>query len=82
MAGTIPVISVRSSYLTDTVVNLVIKLETECNVCGGNIAVPGDVIKGEILSCPDCGLDYEIHEINSSTISLIAAEEIKEDWGE
>lgn len=57
-------------------------METECTTCGGNISVPEDVIKGEILSCPDCGLDYEIQEVSSETISLIAAEEIKEDWGE
>lgn len=44
--------------------------------------MPGDVIKGEILSCPDCGLEYEIQEVGAENVSLIAAEEIKEDWGE
>lgn len=63
-------------------VNMVMYLETECTVCGGNISVPEDVIKGEILSCPDCGLDYEIQEVSSDTVSLVTAEEIKEDWGE
>ena len=61
---------------------MVLKMEAECEMCGGNIAVPEDVIKGEIVSCPDCGLDFEVSSIDSGTILLTAAEEIKEDWGE
>ena len=57
-------------------------MEVECEMCGGNIAVPEDVIQGEILACPDCGLDFEIQSLTSGHISLRAAEAIKEDWGE
>ncbi len=57
-------------------------MEVECEMCGGNIAVPEDVIQGEILACPDCGLDFEIQSLTSGHISLRPAEAIKEDWGE
>lgn len=60
----------------------VVKMETECKMCGGDIAVPGDVIQGEIVACPDCGLEFEIQEVNSGNVVLRAAEEVKEDWGE
>lgn len=62
--------------------NMVKKMETECKICGGNIAVPTDIIEGEILSCPDCGLEFEITEIGGNSIVIKAAEEVKEDWGE
>lgn len=57
-------------------------MEEECSMCGGNIAVPNDVIQGEIVSCADCGLEFEIQEISTNGVVLRAAEEIKEDWGE
>ncbi len=57
-------------------------MESECEMCGGNIAIPGDVIEGEIVSCSDCGLDFEISAVGSSSVQLTTAEEIKEDWGE
>lgn len=57
-------------------------MESDCEMCGGNIAIPEDVIEGEIVSCPDCGLDFEINTQSSGTIILRPAEEIKEDWGE
>ncbi|EQB68118.1 MAG: hypothetical protein AMDU1_APLC00004G0060 [Thermoplasmatales archaeon A-plasma] len=57
-------------------------METECNVCGGSLQVPDDVIKGEIVSCPDCGVEYEVSEIRDGNPVLRAAEEIREDWGE
>lgn len=37
---------------------------------------------GEILSCPDCGSDYEVVEVQSNGVMFKAAEAIKEDWGE
>lgn len=57
-------------------------MESECEMCGGNIGIPEDVIQGEIVSCPDCGLDFEIYSENTGAILLRPAEEIKEDWGE
>lgn len=57
-------------------------MEAECSVCGGSIAIPSDIIQGEILACPDCGVEFEIQELNNDSAVLRAAEEIKEDWGE
>lgn len=57
-------------------------MEMECNVCGGSLQVPVDAIKGEIVSCPDCGVEYEIVGMENGTPVMRAAEEIKEDWGE
>ena len=51
-------------------------------MCGGSLQVPDDVIKGEIVSCPDCGVEYEVSEIRDGNPVLRAAEEIREDWGE
>jgi alpha-aminoadipate carrier protein LysW len=57
-------------------------MKTSCESCGGEINVPEDAIKGEIVSCPDCGSEYEIVEIKNGQVSLKTAEEIGEDWGE
>lgn len=57
-------------------------MEKECSVCGGNIAIQSDVIKGEIVGCQDCGLEFEIQSIDNDTVVLKTADEIKEDWGE
>ena len=35
---------------------------------------------GEILDCPDCGLELEVRSV--SPIVLAAAPEVEEDWGE
>ncbi len=53
-----------------------------CQECGGKIDVPNDVIVGEIISCPDCGTEYEVAQINNDNIQLKIAENIGEDWGE
>lgn len=57
-------------------------MNAECSMCGGAILVPDDVVQGELISCSDCGVEYEIKEVLSGSVVLKAAEEIKEDWGE
>ncbi|MGD0329294.1 MAG: alpha-aminoadipate/glutamate carrier protein LysW [Nitrososphaeria archaeon] len=57
-------------------------MKTVCETCGGEIEVPDDAIKGEIVSCPDCGTEFEVIEIKNGVASLKSAEEIGEDWGE
>jgi alpha-aminoadipate carrier protein LysW len=37
-------------------------------------------MQGEILVCPDCGVDLEVLSINPVTIEVAPMEE--EDWGE
>ncbi len=56
-------------------------MKAKCLECDGDIKVPDDAIKGEIVTCPDCGANYEIEEI-SETVKIKAAESVGEDWGE
>lgn len=53
-----------------------------CPECDADVPVPDDAIVGEIVSCPDCGTDYEISEKNGSEIKVKQAETVGEDWGE
>lgn len=57
-------------------------MEAKCVECDGKIGVPRDVMLGEILTCPDCGTDYEVYRADSNGISLKPAEAVGEDWGE
>jgi len=57
-------------------------MKTKCSECDGELELPEDVTVGEIVTCSDCGLDYEVFEITSKGVSLKKAEEIGEDWGE
>lgn len=53
-----------------------------CPECDAGIVVPDDAEVGEIISCPDCGSDYEISTKNGSDIAIKQAETVGEDWGE
>jgi alpha-aminoadipate carrier protein LysW len=55
---------------------------TKCPDCEGEIRVPDDATVGEIVSCPDCGLDLEIKQINADRVDLKEISIEKEDWGE
>ncbi len=52
----------------------------ECPECVGSIPLSGDIIKGEILTCPDCGAELEVTGVNP--IQLELAPQVEEDWGE
>ncbi len=54
--------------------------QVECNECGGAVEIDDDVMLGEILQCPDCGIELEVVGIDPVQIEL--APEIEEDWGE
>jgi len=32
-------------------------LKAKCKECGADIEIPDDALPGEIVSCPDCGLE-------------------------
>jgi alpha-aminoadipate/glutamate carrier protein LysW len=51
-----------------------------CPECEGEVAVPADAQTGEILVCPDCGIELEI--TNLDPIQLALAPKEAEDWGE
>ncbi len=40
------------------------------------------MVVGEIVTCPDCGSDFEIFEVNEKGVSIKPAETVGEDWGE
>ena len=51
-----------------------------CPICDAEIQAPGDVVEGELLSCPDCGTELEVISIDPFTVAEAPQEE--EDWGE
>jgi len=57
-------------------------MKVKCSECDGDIELPSDVTIGEIVTCPDCGLDFEVSVINPDGVFLKRAESIGEDWGE
>jgi alpha-aminoadipate carrier protein LysW len=57
-------------------------LNTSCQECGAELAVPNDAIVGEIVSCKDCSTEYEVAEISNGNALLKPAEQVGEDWGE
>ena len=57
-------------------------MNTSCVECDGAIDVPADAIVGEIVSCRDCGTEYEVATIGSGAPTLKAADKVEEDWGE
>ena len=59
-----------------------IKLIKKCPECDADLEIPDDVISGEIVSCPDCGMDYEVVITEKGEIELRPAEIEGEDWGE
>jgi alpha-aminoadipate carrier protein LysW len=52
----------------------------ECPECAGSVSLSGTIIKGEIVTCPDCGAELEVTGVNPVTLDLAPKEE--EDWGE
>ena len=53
-----------------------------CPECDAKLNIPEDAAVGEIVSCADCGADYEISKKEGSNIELKEAESVGEDWGE
>ena len=53
-----------------------------CPDCNAKFDAPDDVMVGEIISCPDCGLDLEVIKVEDSNIELERIAIEKEDWGE
>ena len=58
------------------------KSRVECKECGAEISVPEDAVVGEIITCPDCGGEYEIASKGNDNLELKPAERVGEDWGQ
>ena len=52
----------------------------ECLECGAVLELEADVEVGEIVICPDCGIELEVMSLDPITLDL--APEVEEDWGE
>ncbi len=57
-------------------------MKTNCPECDGEIKVYDDAISGEIVTCPDCGMDFEVILEENGSVILREAEVEGEDWGE
>jgi len=53
---------------------------SECPVCGAELALANDLVKGELLECDDCGTELEV--IGLAPVVLKEAPEAEEDWGQ
>lgn len=53
-----------------------------CVDCDAMVEIPEDAIPGEIVSCPDCGLDYVVVQDETGVLSLKELTIKGEDWGE
>jgi alpha-aminoadipate carrier protein LysW len=54
----------------------------KCPDCDAELEIPEDVIQGEILSCPSCGLELEVTKIQGESVELKELGIEGEDWGE
>ena len=57
-------------------------MEQKCLDCDATMQILDDVVIGEIISCHDCGNEFEVKKIDSNTVTLSPAESVGEDWGE
>ena len=57
-------------------------VQSECPDCLAEIDLPDDLMVGEIVSCPDCGLELEVESIEEGKVELQKLVIEKEDWGE
>jgi len=51
-----------------------------CPECEAQIDLEAGTEVGEIIVCPDCGVDLEVMTLDPATIQLAPMEQ--EDWGE
>lgn len=51
-----------------------------CIECGAEISIDDGTMEGEIIPCPDCGVELEVISLDPLTVDL--APEVEEDWGE
>ena len=52
----------------------------ECPECAAAVALPADAMEGEILTCDECGVEWEV--VKGEPWELVRAPEGDEDWGE
>jgi alpha-aminoadipate/glutamate carrier protein LysW len=53
---------------------------THCPECDAEITLDASTESGEIIVCPDCGIDLEVISVDPAKVDLAPMEQ--EDWGE
>jgi alpha-aminoadipate carrier protein LysW len=53
---------------------------TACPECAAEVALEDGTEIGEIIVCPDCGVDLEVIALDPAAVQLAPMEQ--EDWGE
>ncbi len=53
----------------------------KCPDCEATVSIAEDAVQGEIVTCPNCGLDLEVVK-SGPNLSVKALVVEKEDWGE
>jgi alpha-aminoadipate carrier protein LysW len=56
------------------------RIMAKCLECAAELDLAPDVEEGEIVVCPDCGVELEVMSLEPITLEL--APEVEEDWGE
>ena len=56
--------------------------KARCPDCDAELEIPNDILQGEILSCPSCGLELEVRQIEGELVELQELRIEGEDWGE
>lgn len=54
--------------------------EVECPECAGKVTLGQGTVVGEILQCPECGVELEVTGLKPAKVAPAPEEE--EDWGE
>ena len=72
----------QSACVKSAEVKVMMKLKAKCPDCDADLDVPSDTAKGEILSCPSCGLELEVKHVSGGCIDLQELTIEGEDWGE
>jgi len=57
-------------------------VKCECPSCFFDFVLDEGTIEGEVIPCPDCGVDLEVIKINGEVATVEEAEMAEEDWGE
>lgn len=55
-------------------------LTAPCPECEADVRIPAGAMQNELISCPDCGAELEI--LNLNPVELALAPDVEEDWGE
>ena len=55
--------------------------KVECPSCFFDFEIGEAIIEGELISCPDCGVDLEVTLISGERASVVLAEMTNETWG-